>query len=319
MTTTLERPRHGRTNPAPIAILTAILLLGVYYVLVVASGTLRGTTEVPVAGQKTLHGDYVTLVMTVQEVDVTGRQVQATVLPVAHGSFVGDRIGEIAKPLRVDVLSGGITTSVATFSGQSIVDPTSLTLTLDRGDAAYPFDRPTSRFELSVQRDDSGAPVPFAIDMSNSAQPWRLDVERAPAAGGKQALVPITLDGGRDALTIVIVSLYVLAIVFTTLMAVVTIGSALMRRDLEFSNVIWLSATLLSFPALRAAMPDAPPIGAALDFVFLFPCLVLIAVMFVWTGAFLLWRESRVLRGRRIDEEALEASKPVQLEELFDQ
>ena len=95
MTSTHERPRHGRTNPAPIAILTAILLLGVYYVLVVASGTLRGTTEVPVAGQKTLHGDYVTLVMTVQEVDVTGRQVQATVLPVADGRAIREKLSTL--------------------------------------------------------------------------------------------------------------------------------------------------------------------------------------------------------------------------------
>ncbi|KTR11695.1 DUF4436 family protein [Curtobacterium luteum] len=66
----------------------------------------------------------------------------------------------------------------------------------------------------------------------------------------------------------------------------------------------WLSATLLSFPALRSAMPGAPPIGRTLDFVFLFPCPALVAIMFVWTGAHLLWRESRVLRVRTIEDDA---------------
>lgn len=60
-------------------------------------------------------------------------------------------------------------------------------------------------------------------------------------------------------LSITLVSFYVLAILLTTLMAVVVIGSAILRRKLEFSNVIWLSATLLSFPALRGSMPGAPP------------------------------------------------------------
>jgi len=299
-TTTSARVRR---NPAPVILAVAVGLLVVYYVVVLATGALRTTTAVPVGGQEEPSGDYMTLRMSVQDVDLTNRVVQANVLPIPHGDYVGAKAGEISRPLRIEVVSGGVTTSVVTFPGESIVDPTSLSLTLERGDTSYPFDQPFANFQLSVQDDDSGDAVPFEVDMSNSARPWVMEAQRGAAdEQADRALVPLQLDGHRDALSIVIVSFYVLAILFTTLMAVVTIGSAILRHSLEFANVIWLSATLLSFPALRSAMPGAPPIGTTLDFVFLFPCLALIAVMFVWTGAHLLWRESAVLRSRSLED-----------------
>lgn len=307
MTQTTDAPTRPRTrrNPAPIILLVAVVLLAVYYVVIGLSGALKTTTAVPVSGSNSQSGDFMTLRMSVQDVDLSNRVMQANVLPIPHGSFEGEKAGEISKPLRIEVSSGGVTTSVVTFPGQSVVDATSLTLTLDRGDTSYPFDQPFTNFQLSVQNDDSGDAVPFEVDMSNSARPWVMQAERS--AGEQQdgrTLVPMQIDGHRDALSVVIVSFYILAILFTTLMAVVTIGSAILRRKLEFANVIWLSATLLSFPALRSAMPGAPPIGTTLDFVFLFPCLALVAIMFVWTGAYLLWRESHVLRRRTLDDDA---------------
>jgi len=310
MTHTTDAPteapgaKRTRRNPAPVILLVAVVLLAVYYVVIGLSGALKTTTAVPVSGSNSQSGNYMTLRMSVQDVDLSNRVMQANVLPIPHGSFEGEKAGEISRPLRIEVSSGGVTTSVVTFPGQSVVDATSLTLTLDRGDTSYPFDQPFANFQLSVQNDDSGAAVPFEVDMSNSARPWVMNAERS--AGEQQdgrTLVPMQIDGHRDTLSVVIVSFYILAILFTTLMAVVTIGAAILRRKLEFANVIWLSATLLSFPALRSAMPGAPPIGTTLDFVFLFPCLALVAIMFVWTGAYLLWRESRVLRGRVLEDD----------------
>ncbi|WP_144756992.1 DUF4436 family protein [Curtobacterium pusillum] len=307
MTQTTDAPTEKRTrrNPAPIILLVAVVLLAVYYVVIGLSGALKTTTAVPVSGSNSPTGNYMTLRMSVQDVDLSNRVMQANVLPIPHGTYEGEKAGEISKPLRIEVSSGGVTTSVVTFPGQSVVDATSLTLTLDRGDTSYPFDQPFTNFQLSVQNDDTSAAVPFEVDMSNSARPWVMNAERS--AGEQQdgrTLVPMQIDGHRDTLSVVIVSFYILAILFTTLMAVVTIGAAILRRKLEFANVIWLSATLLSFPALRSAMPGAPPIGTTLDFVFLFPCLALVAIMFVWTGAYMLWRESKVLRGRVLEDDA---------------
>ncbi|WP_439693554.1 DUF4436 family protein [Curtobacterium sp. SP.BCo] len=311
MTQTTDAPtgapeaKRTRRNPAPLILLVAVVLLAVYYVVIGLSGALKTTTEVPVSGSNSASGNYMTLRMSVQDVDLSNRVMQANVLPIPHGSFTGEKAGEISKPLRIEVSSGGVTTSVVTFPGQSVVDATSLTLTLDRGDTSYPFDQPFANFQLSVQNDDSGEAVPFRVDMSNSARPWVMNAVRsASEQQSDRTLVPMQIDGHRDTLSVVIVSFYILAILFTTLMAVVTIGSAILRRKLEFANVIWLSATLLSFPALRSAMPGAPPIGTTLDFVFLFPCLALVAIMFVWTGAYMLWRESKVLRNRVLEDDA---------------
>ncbi|WP_419817737.1 DUF4436 family protein [Glaciibacter flavus] len=308
--TSSEHRRQRRRNPAPYILGAVVLILIVYYVVVAASGILQSSTAVKVSGDnKQSAQTYLTLRMSTQDVDLTNRVIQANVLPIPHGRLVGQKAGEIAATLRIEVSSGGVTTSVVTFPGESIVDATALTLSLDRGDTDYPFDHPFANYQLSVQDDETGQPVPFALEVSNSARPWVLNAHRSAASvEGKRTLYPVTIEGSRDALSVTLVLFYVLAILLTTLMAVVIIGSAIIRRKLEFSNVIWLSATLLSFPALRSAMPGAPPIGTALDFIILFPCLCLIAGMLVWTGAYLLWRESHVLRTRHVVDDTAAAA-----------
>lgn len=301
-------PTAQRSNPAPWILGAAVFCLVIYYVIVAASGLLETSANVPIAGpNESTSENSLTLQIRVQDVDLTNRVMQANVLPIPHGELAGAKAGEMSQSLRIEVSSGGVTTSVVTYPGESIVDPTMLTLSLDRGDSAYPLDRPFARFQLSVQNDETGASVPFAVELENSARPWTLTAtaENATTEADKQVF-PITLDGHRDALTVALVAFYVLSILLTTLMAVVTIGSALIRHRLDFSNVIWLSATMLSFPALRAAMPGAPPIGTALDFIVLFPCICLIAIMLVWTGGYLLWKESSVLRSRRLGDDEVD-------------
>ncbi|GAA1795947.1 DUF4436 family protein [Leucobacter iarius] len=301
-TTSAAKPKR---NPAPYILGVAVLALVIYYVVVMFSGVLQSTTAVKVRGANTPTSDsYITLRVSTQDVDLTNRVIKANVQPIPHGEYVGKKAGEVSESLRIEVNSGGITTSVVTFPGESIVDPTSLSLALDRGDSDYPFDHPFANFSLSVQNDETGEAVPFKLEVSNSARPWILTaVLGSSSVEGDRTLHPVTIEGSRDALTVTLVLFYVLVILLTTLMAVVIIGSAILRRKLEFSNVIWLSATLLSFPALRSAMPGAPPIGTALDFLVLFPCLCLIAGMLVWTGGYLLWHESAVLRRRHLAEE----------------
>lgn len=305
MTSSPSAQTRSRRNPAPwiLAILGVILV--VYYVIIATTGALSPTTKVAIDGQQKVTGsDYLTLQVKTQDVDLTNRVLRATVLPIPHGRFVGDRAGEMSENLRIEIASGGMTTAVVTYPGESIIDPTTVTLTLDRGDTFYPWDRPFADFRVSVRDDKTDEDVPFQLAMENSARPWVLTatVAQLTTEGGITVL-PATLDGYRDPLSVTLAVFYLIAILLTTLMAVVIVGSAILKRKLEFANVIWLSATMLSFPALRSAMPGAPPIGTALDFIVLFPCICLIAGMLLWTGAYMLWRESKTLRSRRLDED----------------
>lgn len=294
-----------RRNPAPIVLggLAAILLI--YYLVVALSGVLTTSTKVPITGtEPPASENYLTLQMRTEDVDLTNRVMQASVLPIPSGDLVGARPGEMSKSLRIEIVSAEQTTSVVTFPGKSILDPTAVSLTLDRGDSAYPFDQPFANFNVSVTNDETGDNVPFIVTIDNSARPWVMSATAAqPVTQGSRTVVPYTLDGNRDTLSIVLVMFYVLAILLTTLLAVVTIGIALLKKKLEFSNIIWLSATMLSFPALRAGMPGAPPIGTALDYLILFPCICLVAGMLIWCGAHLLWRESALLRRRHLEDE----------------
>lgn len=295
-----DAPHTGRRNPAPRILLAVGIALLAYYTIVVVSGALSSESAVPVDGQQPRTSeDYLLIQMKIQDVDLGNRVIQANLLPVAHGTFDGERPGEVARTLRIEASSGGVTTSVVTFPGDSIVDPTAMTLTLDRGDTAYPFDSPFTNLRVSVQDDKTQADVPFRLAIENGARPWNMHATLgSPTTAEGRRVIPVQIDGSRDALSVTLVLFYMIAILLTTLMAVVTIGSAILNRVLGFENVIWLSATMISFPALRSSAPGAPPIGTALDFIVFFPCFCLVAAMLLWTGAYLLWRESALLRTR---------------------
>lgn len=298
----------GRRNPAPVILLSCLLLLVGYYAVLLATGSLSVSTRIPIENDETpTASDYVTLQMKFQDVDLSNRVLRATVLPAPHGALVGRKPGEMTKSLRIEIASGGATTSVVTFPGRSIVDPTPVDVAIDRGDTAYPFDRPFVDFTISVQDDRTGKAVPFALDFEDSAHPWVLTATLGEArTEGTQSVFPVQVQGRRDGLTVTLVLFYVAVILLTTMIAVVTIGSALVNRVLEFSNVIWLSATMLAFPTLRNVMPGAPPLGTVLDYIVFFPCVCAVAVMLLWTGAHLIRREGSVLvrRTSRAEEDS---------------
>lgn len=290
----------NRRNPAPVILLSCLLLLVGYYVVLLATNSLDVSTTVPIENDRTpTESDYVTLQMKLQDVDLANRVLRTSVLPSPHGALVGRKAGEMTKSLRIEIASGGATTSVVTFPGRSIIDPTLVDVAIDRGDTAYPFDRPFVDFTISVQDDRTGEAVPFALDLEDSAHPWVLTATLGTASTeGTQQVFPVQVQGRRDNLTVALVLFYVAVILLNTMIAVVTIGSALVNRLLEFSNVIWLSATMLAFPTLRSVMPGAPPLGTVLDYIVFFPCVCAVAVMLLWTGAHLVWREGSVLVGR---------------------
>lgn len=300
--------QRRRRNPLPVVLLAVLVALAGYYAVIITSGALSSTPRVPLEADGEAADPELTLELKVQDVDLTNRAMSVSLLPIPHDSLVGAKAGELSRSLRIEIVSGGTTTSVVTYPDKSVVDPTAVVLDLDRGDAAYPFDQPFADFRLSVQDDEAGTAVPFAVSMENSARPWTISGTVGAPVGDERAMYPVVLTGHRGALNVALVMFYLLAILLTTLMAVVTIGTALLTRELDFANVIWLSATMLSFPALRSAMPGAPPIGTGLDFVFFFPCMCLIALLLMWTGAYLLWRESETLR--RFDRGAGRVAEP---------
>ena len=163
-----------RRNPAPIILGVVAGVLVIYYLIVALSGVLNTSTAVPITGEQTpVSQDYLTLQMRTEDVDLTNRVMQASVLPVPNGALVGTRPGEMSRSLRIEIVSAQQTTSVVTFPGKSIVDPTAVSLTLDRGDTSYPFDQPFANFNVSVTDDESGDNVPFVVTLDNSARPWR--------------------------------------------------------------------------------------------------------------------------------------------------
>ena len=101
------------------------------------------------------------------------------------------------------------------------------------------------------------------------------------------------MQGERDELTIALVLLQLATIVLSTIIALIVVAVAITRRRVELAVVIWLGATLIAVPALRNAMPDAPPIGTRIDYLVLFPCMAVIAGSLLMTALLLLVRRPR--------------------------
>ena len=268
---------------------TAGLLL-IYYLALVVVGDLGHQTDVAVAREGLPPLDEsVHVEMRVVEADPAKRTLQALMRPLSEtAEYEGDNVGELSEPLLLQVFSSGRPPSSFAFPADSTVDEVAVDLELTRGSSFFPLDRPVADFRLSLETEEGGEPVPTNVELRNESETWVLD---AAASRGQEGTVQVEIEARRDSLSIGLTVFNLMAIVLTTLIAVSVIGRSVILRDVEFSQVVWLSATLVAFPALRSAMPGAPPIGTTIDYLFFFPCMCIIAAALLTTAVMLAWRE----------------------------
>lgn len=265
------------------------LLLLLYYLAYGLLSNNRPNTAVDVKGGSALttSADNVALHLRVTAVDPPSRTMDVEMRPVASGRYASSTPGELAQPVRVQMFSSGAPATSASFPNDSIVDAVTVQMPLSSSVQSYPLDSPQSNVRLQVVNDKTDAVIPASLVLQNAATPWLMSA--SVSASGGQLLTSI--NAHRSNLSILLTIFQLLAIVATTMIAVSTVGSALLARTVDFSKVIWLSATLIAFPALRSSMPGVPPIGTTMDFLFFFPCVCIIAAALVWTTLEVAWKE----------------------------
>jgi len=152
-------------------------------------------------------------------------------------------------------------------------------------ESQYPFDSYTSDFAVSAdvmarQSDGSFAvvgSVPVGIAGSGGIPGWDLTMSLPTAMGAESSRGEIVLN--RAFSTQIFALLLLTAVTVLSVIAMVLAFFVATRR-LEIEGVLlpWMASMLFALPILRNSMPNAPPIGIALD-VYVFFWVLLISVV----------------------------------------
>lgn len=155
-------------------------------------------------------------------------------------------------------------------------------LALSGGDAGdYPWDRYVARLLVSASRPapspgEPGPSVPVEVRVTSRPFGYRVDSEREPSSFPGTLVrfdvrrsTPVRLFGTFGFAVILLLGLGAAVAGFSVIVE---------RRLVEFPYLFFCATMLFSFPALRGALPGAPPIGALGDYLAFFWGIGLVAV-----------------------------------------
>ena len=166
------------------------------------------------------------------------------------------------------------------------VPPTSdLTLGLDSDSLRnYPFDHGTVSLGFFARTADRREVVPLSVFFVGDIPGYLLDATGSVS----ESWAYIDTSVSRSDSTIAW-ALFVVLVFWLISASVITVWVLFIRgrRGFEFGIFIWCAGMLFAFAAIRNSLPNAPPIGALIDFLSFFwaeamVCLTLVAAVIVY-------------------------------------
>lgn len=278
-----RRPGHVRFSPGASAterrsrwrlvLVAGGAVLVAYYGLVLASMRNQDSSAVPLDDAGVEHpADRVTVQVEAVELDPSTGSLDLRLQPVPRGAFAATEVGQLRRPLVVEVASLGQPPQSFDFPADQVVDPVAASVATTTGAHRFPFDR--TRSELRVEALSGGRPVPIDLAVADETEGWSL----SGRARSDDGVLRVGLDAGREMLPIAFAVLYIAGIVVVALITVAIIGGAIARGRVDFDQVIWLGAMLVAVPAVRNEMPGVPPIGTAVDLFVFLPSVVIVGL-----------------------------------------
>lgn len=267
-----RRARHHHRRRWRIVLLVAVGVLVVYYGLVIGSLQLRNAGAVALDDGALSPGpDRVNLEVEALALDPGTGTFDMQLRPVPRGALAGERPGQLALPLELQVVSVGQPPMTFDFPSGQIIDPVGVSVDTVGGAQSFPFDKPRADFHVVALSAD--VPVPVAVEMVDQTEGWNLRGTVAPDDDG----VRFDLGARREMLPVSFTLFYIAGIVVVALITVALIGGAIVRGEVGFDQVIWLGAMLVAVPAVRNEMPGVPAIGTAVDMFIFLPAVVIVA------------------------------------------
>lgn len=255
-----------------------IIILAIVFVILYVFGALAFKNA---DGSYTVNGEEPTVTDGLKidaipiSIDPATNQVTVRLLPEAVGT-VADPQGNPTEP---------ITLTVNAYSGNSVIEiakgkPISaqeVKLFASGRWSSYPVDKYEGTLQAIATTNNGETDVPIALVGNAGLEGWALSVDNPPHAADAPAEATFTLSRPFVTQTFVfmVLILFILIALFAITVAYV-VGAA--KRRIEPALLGWGAALLFALPALRNAMPGAPPIGAWID-ILVFLWVIVIAVI----------------------------------------
>ncbi len=278
---------------------TALIIGVVLVVLVIAYVFSLIGFESELSNRKTTNGsdksaiaNRVDVLATVLTVDPIKSMLTVRLDFKPNGAYLAANGRDINKDmvLRVNSTTGAQERPFA--KGKQMLG-TEVSLDLNEGDVAnYPFEAYQSGLVIElVEKVDAAAttqepPVPFSIQFLGSVHGYKFESSVAPQT--EEGYNELAITTARSAATVTFAIVVMTIMVLLTLAVVIVIGWVVFRgRKIEFAMFGWIGTLLFAFPAIRNAMPGAPPIGALPDFLVFFwvegiVVLTMVALVISW-------------------------------------
>lgn len=203
----------------------------------------------------------VELDVTLQRVDVTGRELDLRVVPILHGNLADGFDAVPARDIEVDTSS--LTSGTLRFKAHDRVSLQSVRMGVEDGlVSSYPFDSYGTGVGFFVTADNQDVPVSLRFRSYDALFTAELTDAEWPTGQLKANVL-----AGRTLSSSVLAWFLMLAmwaLALSVLGAALTIVSK--KMGLVWPAMGWMAATLFALVGFRNAAPGSPPIGGLIDY-----------------------------------------------------
>ncbi len=281
----------------PLAIFGAVMLVGFTLVTSLYDSE-GGLTQTGESTSETTSG------FTAELSPISVRPLTRTSTVRLTFTWIGDDVaaeGRLGQNTRVTVLTGtGV--SETRYPAGTVPATVEVEMAVAGEQAAYPFDDYSGVIKVfmdSYQVEDDGSitstgELPVALSAAGSVSGWNTSaVFTTDSEGEHVATFDFSRAFSTQAFAILIL---VMSVVLAGLALTAGVLMKTRRRIVEATLLSWAAALVFALPALRNFMPNAPPIGAAIDvYVFLW---VMVAAVSAAALVIIAWIErDRPTRG----------------------
>lgn len=200
----------------------------------------------------------------------------------AVGDDMLDDSGRLGQNTRVTVITDtGVTES--RYPAGTVAAPVEVEMGVDGDQTLYPFDEHSGQIVVvmdsyEVRPDGSVAslgPLPLILGAAAGVSGWNTSATFTDESTDEPvATFVFSRAFSTQAFAILIL---LMSVVLAGMALVVGMLTKTRRRTVEATMLSWSAALLFALPALRNFMPNAPPIGAAID-IYVFMWVMLAAV-----------------------------------------
>jgi len=185
----------------------------------------------------------------------------------------------LTKNVRV-VAVGGAGLVDESFAAGGLMTSRTLPVALESGDISqYPFDHYTALFSVRIVAAD-GSPVPTVLIADGSVHGYSINIGNPPREPNEGN--DLTISVGRAPSSWIFAVFIVLLMWALTILAVVFTANQIRRDKQPDGNFIsFLGVLLFSYSAVRNSMPNAPAVGALIDYLSFFWCELVLGLCLV--------------------------------------